>query len=430
MRLGVGLSLSSGLCGLFALSGCERLWQSSLTCSDDRSLATDESGSPYCPGFDLATPASDGGLLQPWPSTPVPVGLGTLGATSKHPVNGLRISIPPATSAMRHLSVFVEGQSAYGSSLAGCSDTTLSTTPVTAAGLVYDATSADYGYLIYQSKQTPSTMAIEVNRAPVFPINGLSLPGATQPGFTSVDIDLKRKPIFSLINTQTATLHWAFFDMMTPSLNTSAPIAAAANSTSWHAAHADFNGDGYQDYVFSTLNAAGDMVLSGCLSSVSPCAAGGAKILGNSNELLAIGDFLDSPQLVRVVLSGTPQLILSKLVATAEQTRPYDLSSAAPAFRFPAGYEPKFLATGSTDGGQTTSVFVAGIRESKLLATVFAFKLSGTGELAAPVVELPLSGPPTAMVLGGYPCLNKQQLVVAQTIDGNSAVLVYQAPSL
>lgn len=442
MRRGGELSIFSGLCGLSALfglsalaglsvlAGCERLWQSALTCSDDRSLATDESGSPYCPSFDLATPASDGRLLQPWPSTPVPVGLGTLGAPNNHPVSGLRISIPPAASTMRHLSVFFEGQSAYGSSLAGCGDATLSATPVTAAGLIYDATSADYGYLIYQSKQNPSTMTIEVNRAPVFPINGMSLAGATQPGFSSVDIDLKRKPIFSLINTQTATLHWALFDMMTPSYNTSVPIAAAPNSTSWHAAHADFNGDGYQDYVFSTLNAAGEMVLSGCLSSVSPCAAGGAKTLGNSNELLAIGDFLESPQLVRVVVSGTPQLILSKLVAVGDQTRPYDLSSASPAYRFPAGYEPKFLAAASGDGGQTISAFVAGTHAAKLLSTVFAFKLSATGELAAPVVELPLSGPPTAMALGGYPCLSKQQLVIAETIDENSVVRVYPAPSL
>lgn len=428
MRLGFGAALLSGLSGL---SGCERLWQSALTCSEDRSVATDESGRPYCPSADLGSPASDGGLLQPWPSQPVPVGLGSLGTMSTHPVNGLRISIPPMLSAMRHLSIFFEGQSAYGSSLAGCSDTSLSAMPVTVPGPVYDATSADYGYVIYQAKPNPSTMTVEVNRAPVLPISGISLQGTTQPGFSSVDLDLKRKAFFSLINTQTATLHWAILDTTTPAFSAAVPIAAAANSIAWHAAHADFNGDGYQDYVFSTISATGEMVLSGCLSSVSPCAAGGAKTISSSHELLAIGDFGESPQLVRVVLSSTPQLILSRLVVNASQTQPYDLSSGSPAYRFPPGYTPKFLATAGADGAaQTVSVFVAGTHEDRSLSTVFAFKLNATGELAAPVVELPLSGPPTAMALGGYPCPTKQQLVIAETIGGNSSVLVYQAPSL
>lgn len=426
--LGVDLGIGLGI-GLLLLGGCDQLWRSSLRCSEDRSLQSDENGTAYCQGTDLATPPSDGGILRPWPTPPLPVALGAMGS---HPVSGLRINDLTTTNGMSSLNIFGENQNSYATSTATCSDTTL--TAIAGApfgGVVLDATSTEFGYTIYQSKTSPLTMTANVSRAPNLPINDFSLMGSTQPGFSAVDFDIKRKPIFAVINTQAAVLQWAYFDVSPPMFgNSTLPIAASPNATIWHAAHADFNKDGYQDYVFSTVNAAGTAVLSGCLSSVMPCAAGGAMMLGRTNELLATADFSDSTQLVRVQVNETPQLLLAKFMPAAGSTPPYALASAAPAYRFPPGYAPKFVAAGGLEGGQEIRVFVAGLYADKQLPTVFGFKLRATGELAAPPIELPLVGTPTAMVLGDYPCLNKQQLVIALATDNGSAVLAYEAPTL
>lgn len=410
------------LAGLSLLCGCERLWRSALTCAEDRSLVTDDRGEPYCQGSDLGTPTSDGGLGQ-WPVPPVTV---TVNAANTHLVNGLRVSNPITTPNMRSLNIFFEGQSVYGTSLAGC-DTSALSASLTAdfGGVIYDANAAEYGYTIYQSK--PGTMSVKVSRSPGTAVSPFFLTGATLPGFSFVDFDPNRRPIFSVINTDYSAIQWAYFDTAMPTFGT-LPIVTSPTSTSWHLAHADFNRDGYPDFVLSTGNAAGVALVSGCLSSGAPCGQSGVQMLGTGNELLAAADFSEGPQLVRVFLGSTAQLGLSRLVPASNQT-PITLSSASQSYRFPAGYEPRFLTAASPDGGQTVSAFVAGLHADTQIPTVLAFKLSSTGALLAPQVELPLRGVPTAMAMGTYPCATKQQLVIAQTLQGSSMILVYEPPS-
>jgi hypothetical protein len=441
--LGLSLTFVAGL------AGCDRLWSSSLVCPGGSQPFADTSGNPACPAAatDMASSSPDGSTVTPW--TPATV---QIASSLTDPVSGLRIVSGLVTDSPTSLFVFFTGKTSFDVASFGCSgvppmlsDSRLTGGPGT---VVYDANFVSLGgqpfyYVIYQEQS--SMVVASYNPSGTAASGGLtsSLPGATRPGFSNVDPYLMpMQNYLAIVRTDTPQLVLGAIGtgvpMGTAKINFSTMDTVYSGSTDPIAqlARADFNQDGMFDYAFSQYSGSSTGALSACstVNNMVGCTVQSSK--WPNGDLIAVGELPNlSPQLVRVDRSATyvGATTGAAVGLSAFAGAPSLLTTRTQSYSLPAGYTPLFVAAASSTYNGTSAallIFVAATPPSGGKAVVFAHKVDQNGLLLGQSVTLPLAGTPTAMIVGNYPCSERQQLIIAQTINGGSEVRAYELPAL
>jgi hypothetical protein len=385
-------------------------------------------GSRSCSGVapDAGPPLFDAGAPVHWPSQPVSIPSTALVGKQ---VTGLRVvdpaSVPNGSSQTKLLYIFFNDQLQYltaqpsqGSCPGGIAAPTLS---MMQSGTVYDANSinlnsVNYAYTVYQNMPAPPTMSLSMVRSPGATVSVVSFGVATTPGLSYVDLppQMDRTPIVSVVAPKTFTLHIGTIDLNGNLLLPGIGLSVDTTSSSIRqVAHADFNGDGWPDYVFTGMSraAAGRWACisdpSGNYTSKSMQTLADSDPTVSQTELLAVADFMTTGKadrkLVRVVGGTAVTASLSDLVPM-NSTPPYKLQLVAPAISTSlTSYLPQFVATLSVENGSAVEIFIAASTTGSSTGSLIGLKVDAQGHLLASTVELLLPGAPAAMVVGNYP---------------------------
>jgi hypothetical protein len=419
LALGLGFSL---------LTGCDRLWQSLLTCADGSSPTSDEAGNPSCSSGDMGTvpPPADGGLL-PWPVSPV-----TIPVSSPDPITGLRVLDTANGVTQSPLNIFYDNKTLYYVAPSSCTGTLVQAVPKQLAAVVLDANSVNlggntYSYTITQG--APGNMDI-AGRLALATINTMSVAGTTRPGLSYVD---KIATGYQLSVARTDG-HYLYSSPIVGGVVSLSPFPSLQQTTHFidQVVHRDFNGDGFPDSLIASLDGRGNGSLAAYTANAGVPGMPFVSSFDGGGDLLAFAEFPGQPRLVRVTRDGSAQVGVSALTPVPGKPL-YTLAQAPSPAGWTPGFTPQYLAAISSHNGAAVDIFIAGTRESGGVKTgsVVALQADQKGTLLLSMpVEYPLEGVPTAMTQGGFPCITKAQLIIAQTVAGGAVLRAYEPPLL